>query len=84
MRWKKTRKHNEQAFECHPSSRWAPFWAYVATTVVIVFAQIDSEVDWWPRVFVAVLAVAANVAIITAMHSRWGYGGKNEPDWQGR
>jgi hypothetical protein len=71
-------------FECRPSSRWAPFWAYVATTVVIVFAQIDSDADWWLRVLVAVLAVAANVAIITAMHRRWGYGGKNEPDWQGR
>jgi hypothetical protein len=30
------------------------------------------------------VAVAANVGIITAMHRRWGYGGRNGPDWQGR
>jgi hypothetical protein len=75
---------NEQAFRVPPVVPWAPFWGYVATTAVIVVAQIDSEANWWLRVFVAVLAVAANVAIITAMHRRWGYGGKNEPDWQGR
>jgi hypothetical protein len=71
-------------FACRPASRWAPYWAYVATTVVIVSAQINSDADWWVRVLIGVLAVAANVAILTAMHRRWGYGSKNEPDWQGR
>ena len=82
LRWKGG-KQVSKLFECRPSSRWAPFWAYVATTVVIVFAQIDSDADWWVRVLIVVLAVAANVAIITAMHRRWGYGGRR-PDWQGR
>ena len=56
------------------SARWAPLWAYVATTVVIVSAQVDSGADWWLRPIIAGAAVAANLAIITAIHRRWGFG----------
>jgi hypothetical protein len=56
------------------SARWAPLWAYVATTVVIISAQVDSDADWRLRLVIAIAAVAANVAIITAIHRRWGFG----------
>ena len=54
-----------------PSARWAPLWAYIATGVVIVSVQIESHADWWLRVVIAAAALAANVAIITAIHRRW-------------
>ena len=54
-----------------PSARWAPLWAYIATGVVIVSVQIESHADWWLRAVIAAAALAANAAIITAIHRRW-------------